>query len=137
MPTENGIDTWMVFEVLAGGKETAEESLEKHVESIKNLESVEVSEADFEGVEEVENPHPSLDKGYSQICELECNVEDFPTLINLVMNYGPTIIEIHGPDKIELDLREAQDSLNLVSEMMQKFLQAGAGGMMISRSSEE
>lgn len=137
MGVENGIETWMVFEVLAGGEETAEESLSDHIESIRELDGVEITEEDFEDVEEVEDPHPSLDKGYSQICEVECTVESFPQLIKLVMNYGPTMIEINGPESIELGLREAQDSLNLVSEMMQKFLKAGAGGMMISNENEE
>lgn len=127
------IETWMVFEVLAKQEDAAVDSLEQHVEKIRDEEGVTVTSAEFEEVEEVENPHPSIDVGYSQIVEVEAEAEDFPTLIQIVMNFGPTMIEVKGPDELTMDLAETQESLNLVAEMMQKFLQSGAGGMMISR----
>ncbi|MDY6770985.1 MAG: hypothetical protein SV186_03450 [Candidatus Nanohaloarchaea archaeon] len=133
----DGIDTWMIFEVLAKQEDAAVESLRDHVDKMKEMETVEITSEDFEDVEKVEDPHPALDKGYSQVCEVEATVDDFPTLVELVMNYGPTMIEVQGPEEITLDLGEAQDALNLVAEMMQKFLQSGAGGMMISRDSEQ
>lgn len=127
------IETWMVFEVLAKKEDAAVDSLKQHVQKIRDEEGVNVTSAEFEEVEEVENPHPSIDVGYSQIVEVEAEADDFPTLIQIVMNFGPTMIEVKGPDEITLDLAETQESLNLVAEMMQKFLQSGAGGMMISR----
>ncbi len=126
------IDTWMIFEVLAAKKDTAEESLKEHVEKIENEEGVEEIEKDFDEVKEVENPHPKLEKGFSQVLEMRCKVKNFSELVKIVLNYGPTMIEIEGPEKIEMNMREMQDSLNLVAEMMHKFLKAGAGGMMIS-----
>lgn len=126
------IDVWMIFEVLAAEEKVTESSLESHVEKLGNEEGVEITETDFDDVKEVENPHPSLDKGYSQVCEVRCSADDFGTLVKIVLNFGPTMIEVEGPDKIEMNLSEMQDSLNLVAEMMHKFLQAGAGGMMIS-----
>lgn len=131
------IQTWMIFEVLAKTEDAAVESLRDHIDKLDSMEAVELTKEDFEDVEEVEDPHPSLDTGYSQVCEIECDVEDFATLIEIIMNYGPTMIEVRGPEEIRLDLGEAQDALNLVAEMMQKFLQSGAGGMMISRDSQQ
>ena len=126
------IDVWMIFEVLAAEEEVAGNSLEQHVEKLGNQKGVEVEETDFDDVKEVENPHPSLQKGYSQVCEVRCSVESFSELVKIVLNFGPTMIEVEGPDKIEMNLSEMQNSLNLVAEMMHKFLKAGAGGMMIS-----
>ncbi len=134
---EDGIEAWMVFEVLAGDEDTAVQSLEEHVEKLGSLDTVEVTETDFDEVQETDNPHPALQKGYSQVCEVRCRVDDFASLIKLVLNYGPTMIEVEGPEGIELDLQEMQESLNLVAEMMHKFLKAGAGGMMISGAEEE
>lgn len=137
MTDDTGIQTWMVFEVLAGQRDTAEESLADHIEKLDDLETVTVESTDFDDIKEVDDPHPSLETGYSQVCEVECTVDEFSSLIEIVMNYGPTMIDVLGPDEITLDLPQAQESLNLVAEMMQKFLQAGAGGMMISRPEEE
>ncbi|MCJ7450273.1 MAG: hypothetical protein MUP58_00875 [Candidatus Nanohaloarchaeota archaeon QJJ-9] len=132
MSFENGIDTWMVFEVLAKEEEAASDSLESHVEGLGALESVEIDDKDFDEVKEVENPHPSIEKGFSQVCEVRCSIDSFPSLIEIVMNYGPTMIEVEGPDKLELDLSETQEAANLVAEMMQKFMNAGIGGMMVA-----
>ncbi len=126
------INVWMIFEVLASNKDTAESSLKKHVEKIRNEKNVEITEESFDEVKEVEEPHPSLDKGFSQVCEVRCDVKTFSELVKLVLNYGPTMIEVESPEKIEMKMSELQDSLNLVTEMMHKFLKAGAGGMMIS-----
>ncbi len=126
------IDTWMIFEVLASRKGVAEKSLKEHVEKIEKEKSVDSLEKEFDEIKEVEDPHPSIKKGFSQICEIRCKVESFSELVKIVLNYGPTMIEIEGPEKIEMDMGEMQDSLNLVAEMMHKFLKAGAGGMMIS-----
>jgi len=136
MSVENAIETWMIFEVLAAEEDAAVESLEDHVNQLASMDTIEITSKEFDSVEEVDDPHPSLDTGYSQVCEIEADVDGFPNLIKIVMNYGPTLIEINGPESIELDLNEMQDSLNLVAEMMQKFLKSGAGGMMISRPEE-
>lgn len=137
MTDSTGIQTWMVFEVLAGQRDTAEESLASHIEKLEELDAVSIDSKDFDELKEVDDPHPSLETGYSQVCEVECTVDEFSSLIEIVMNYGPTMIDILGPDEITLDLTEAQESMNLVAEMMQKFLQAGAGGMMISSPEDQ
>lgn len=137
MSDTTDIQTWMVFEVLAGQRDTAEESLQSHVEKLGDRDDLTIESADFDDIKEVDNPHEALDTGYSQVCEVECTVDTFSALIEIVMNYGPTMIDILGPDEITLDLTEAQESMNLVAEMMQKFLQAGAGGMMISRPEDQ
>ncbi|MDY6778871.1 MAG: hypothetical protein SVU32_09470 [Candidatus Nanohaloarchaea archaeon] len=136
MPVEEPIDLWMVFEVVAAQEDAAVESLENHVEKLGSLDQVDITSKEFDDVKAVENPHPSIDEGYSLVSEVECTVDSFPALVEIVMNYGPTMIEVKGPDRIELELGEAQDALNMVAEMMHKFQQAGVGGMMISRDGE-
>jgi hypothetical protein len=137
MTVTDGIEAWMVFEALGGQRDTTVNALEDHVGKLETMDSVEITEKTFDDVEEVEDPHPALDTGFSQVCEVRCRVTTFSKLIEIVLNYGPSMIEIEGPENIELDLNEARESLNLVAEMMQKFLQSGAGGMMISDPDEE
>ena len=127
------IDVWMVFQVVAATKDAAEDSLNQHVEKIGNESCVSEFEPEMDAVEEVENPHEALDKGYSKVCEIEMTVSSFSELIELVINYGPTSVDVLGPDEITMDLGEVRNSMNAVAQMMHQFLQAGAGGMMISR----
>lgn len=121
----------MIFEVLASDKKTTVESLKEHVEKFKSEKVVDVYEEDFDDPKEVDNPHPDLDQGYSQVCETKFKVDDYPSLIQLIVTYGPSMVEIEEPRKVELSLKEAQDALNVVAETMYKFLQAGAGGILL------
>lgn len=126
------LKVWMIFEVLATDKDTAENSLNEHVERLGGLNGVEILETDFDDTQEVEKPHPEVDKGYSKVCEIEAEIETLELLVEVILNFGPTMIEVLEPDRIELEMDELQDALNSVASMMQKYLQSGVGGVIIS-----
>ena len=129
------IKTWMIFEVQAADKAVCESALKKHVKGMSSLDSVEVFEESFANVDEIDVPDGLKQRGvkalFTQVSEVTVMVKDFEALVNIVINYAPTAIEIMGPDKIVLTMRDAQNSLASVSDMMHRFARAGIGGMLI------
>lgn len=126
----------MIFEVMAISKEVTEKSLRNHIAKLEE-EDVVILKKEFDEIHEIEKPFPNIEKAYSQIVEVELEVKNFNQAIDIVLNYGPTMVEILGPDKINLTLKDAQDSLNAVAGMMHKFLEAGVGGVVIVNPDRE
>ena len=135
--SDQSLKVWMIFEVMATERDTAESSLKEHVNKLDTIEGVELLESEYDDINEVEQPRPDVEKGYTQVCETEFEIRDLNLLIQVVLNYGPTMVEIMEPDKLELDQGELQDTVNLVAEMMQKYLHSGMGGVVISSGSDE
>ncbi len=131
------LDVWMVFEAVAPDRASLEDALEDHVEMLESENGIEISEKETDEISEMENPHPGLDKGFSSLTEIRAEVEDFARLMELVINYGPTYVQLEGPDSYELGLREGQEALQNVANTMHQYAQKGAGGVLISRASEE
>jgi len=128
---------WMVFEALSPNKEDVVESLKDHIEMLEEEEKIEVIETEFDEVEEMENPHPGLEKGYTQVVETRIKVESFDKAVQVAISYGPTYIQLEEPDRIEIDLKEGQNALQEVVNTMHQYAQSGAGGVMISRASSD
>lgn len=126
----------MVFHVVAATEDAATESLDDHLEKLESERAVSAFDADLDDAEEVDNPHPSLETGYSRVAEVELTVDGFADLVELVINYGPTSVDIQAPDTVEMDIGEVRDAMNSVAQLMHQFLQSGAGGMMVSRPNE-
>lgn len=131
------VEVWMVFEAVGAEKDGVVKSLEDHVESIENEEGIEITEIEKDEATEIENPHEALEKGYSQVIEMRADFENFQKVIETVINYGPTYVQMEGPDNYELDLKESQDTLQSVANTMHQYAQMGAGGVLISKSSQE
>jgi hypothetical protein len=128
---EGWIQTVMMIEVLASTEEAAKSSLEKHVASLEKEKKTLVGRKDFKGIRKIDNPLPNVEVGYSNIVELEVLAENLETLVYLAMNYAPSSIEILRPEKIELDMGEAQGILVSVADMLHKFARQGLGGVVI------
>ncbi|WEL19264.1 hypothetical protein [Candidatus Nanohalococcus occultus] len=131
------IKLWMVFEAVAPNKQGVENSLQDHIEMLSGDDGVQIKEKTFDEISEMENPHPGLEKGFSQVCEIRTEIDDFSKVIQTVINYGPTYVQIEGPDEINMDLKDAQESLQQVVDTMHQYANSGAGGMLISRASDE
>lgn len=130
---KNGwIRVGMMIEALAISKETAESALKKHMEKMGKEKDIIIYKKDFRGAKEVDTPLPHIEKGYSQVVDVELAAENFDKLVYLVMNYGPSAIEILEPKNIVMDLGEAQGVLNSLASMIHTFAAMGAGGMLVS-----
>lgn len=132
-----GVKLWMVFEAVAPNKEAVEGALEEHLKTLESEDQVEITEKETEEVSKVKDPHPDLDEGYSQISEVKLDVETFAKSINLVLNYGPTYVQVEGPDKYEMDLKEGQEALQKVANTMQQYAHQGIGGILVSKSMDD
>ncbi|MFB6158413.1 MAG: hypothetical protein ABEJ95_01995 [Candidatus Nanohalobium sp.] len=131
------LELWMVFEAVAATEEGAEESLSDHLEKLESEEDVEITESNVDETNRVDDPHPDLDEGFSKVAECRLEVEGFDKAISLTFNYGPTYVQVEGPEKYEMDLKEGQESLQNVANMIHKYAQMGLGGVLVSKPSEE
>jgi hypothetical protein len=122
----------MMIEAMAISKETAESALKKHVEKMEKERGILLSKKDFRGAEEVKKPLPNIEKGYSQVVDIEMLAESFDKLVFITLNYGPSAIEILEPNKITLDFGEAQGILNSLAAIMHTFAAMRGGGVLVS-----
>ena len=122
----------MIIEVLASSEEAAKKSLEDHVSKMEKEKNVMIINRSYNDVKKVDKPHPTLEVGYSYIVELETIMKNLEMLIYVSMTYAPSSIEIIEPDKLNIDIGEAQAILNSVAEMIHKFAAVGIGGVIIN-----
>ncbi len=131
------IQAAMMFEVLAAKEEVAKEALQNHIGKMEKSEFLGMIKKDFSEAEKVEKPIKGIETGFSQICETEFLVKNFDSLAHLVLEFGPASVEILKPEKYQLSVREAQNVLNIVAEMMHRFAAVGLGGIVIARGGRE
>lgn len=131
-----GIELWMVFEAIAADKQGLEETMDDHVEKLESEKDIEILEVDRDEVSEVENPHPKIEKGFSTVVEIRAEVDTFSKAVSITLNYGPTYIQIEGPEKFEIDMKDAQESLQSVANTMHQYAQQGVGGVVVSKTSD-
>ena len=126
------IEAWFAIEALAVDKETTVAALKNHAEKLSNAKDTLVYETKFSEATRVENPLPNVKEGYSQVVEVKLFVKNIYAMINVVVLYGPSSIEILGPAKKEAKLDELQSLCNLLSGLLHQFAAQGAGGIVIS-----
>lgn len=131
------VTVWMVFEAVGPNEEGVEESMKDHVESLSQDKGVEVIEKDEEEIEHMEDPHPTLDEGYSKVAEIRAEFDSFSRALETVINYGPTYVQFEGPDSFQMNLKDAQESLQTVANTMHEYAQKGAGGVVVSRQTDK
>lgn len=128
---EGWIRCWFAIEAMGVREDVVKPSLEKHIEKLKQIPVAYVYKTEFGDVEKVENPPKNLKEAFSQVVDVELFVKDVFSLMNVVMRFGPSAIEIMGPEKREMSLDEIQNTANLVAGMMHKFAAVGAGGILM------
>ena len=112
----------------------------------KGLEGVEVDETaislvdgergvlSYRGVnidELVEKPFKNVDIAYSYIVEVEFVAQSFERLVWAVMTFCPSSIEILEPENMKLDMGDAQNVLNSISDIIHRFAAMGIGGIVV------
>jgi len=91
-----------------------------------------VFEAQFSETTKVDNPMKGVAEAYSQIVNVKLFVKNLLSLMNIVMVYGPSSIEIMGPDSKKVDMSEMQNIVNNVAGIVHQFAAAGVGGIVIT-----
>jgi hypothetical protein len=131
------IKLWMVFEAVGANKESVDESMKNHIENMDSNEGIEIVKKEEDETVEMKNPHESLEKGFSKVIELEVEFKDFTTALETVVNYGPTYVQFLEPENFEMGMKEAQESLQTVADTMHQYAQMGAGGVVVSKETDE
>ena len=117
------VKLWMVFEAVAATEDAVEGSLEDHLEKLDNEPEAEIIES-------------NIDEGFSQVAETVVEASSFEEAVALTVNYGPTYIQMEEPDVYDLSLKEGQEALQNVADIMRRYAEMGAGGMLISKTEE-
>lgn len=133
----SGIELWMVFEAVGPTRDDVEDSLDDHLEKMRSEDELEITEANIEEIDKVENPHPGLEEGFSQVAEVRADAESFTKAVQTVINYGPTYVQIEGPDNFNMELPDMQDSLQEVANTVHQYAQMGLGGVLVSKPEEQ
>jgi hypothetical protein len=121
----------MIIEVLAVTREAAESALKKHVDKMHDEDDTMVINEEFHEAREEKNPLPNVETAWSHIVDVDVLTLNFDQLVRLVVSYAPSSIEILSPEKLSMDMGEAQGILNSLSELIHKFAAAGLGGVMV------
>jgi len=129
------INAWFIFDSQVVDKKVLKEVLEKMMKQFAKEEGLKIVTKNLSKAKKTEAvpqlKEQGVDNVFSMMAEAEIVVKDFSTLVRLVMTYGPTALEVLAPDEITIDMRDAQNSLVAVSEMMHKFALAVQGGVKI------
>lgn len=129
---EKWFDVWFNIEVLGVNEDVVTSSLKKHVEKMSRVKDVFVYEKEFKPAEKVKNPLKNIEEAYSQVVSVKFFVKRLSTLLNVVLTYGPSSIEILGPDRKDIEIGEVQDIANVLAGLVHQFAAAGAGGIVIT-----
>lgn len=133
---EGWLRLWMAFEALGAKEDKTKEALEELIGKLDKDARIKLYKKEFTKPEFVQNPHPIIKEGYSITCEAEMVINNFDNAVHIIMEYGPSAVEILEPNKLNLGIGEAQSILNLISEMMHRFAAAGIGGIVIAGKKE-
>lgn len=129
---EKWLEVSFSIEALAVSKDVVEEALKKHVDHMSGLKGIYVYDTVFHEAVHVKKPMKGIEEAYSQVARVKFFAKNFSLLIDVVMAYGPSSVEILGPSRHELGLSEAQEILNNIAGVVHQFAAAGAGGIVIA-----
>lgn len=137
---KNGwLKAWFAIEVIAIRKDLAIDSIKKHIERMCKAKHILIVDVVYsEPIESKDIPAKIKDKlendakAYSVTAEVTFFCKSLSTLLELVMMYGPSAIEVLEPKAIVVNVDEAQNIANVISGMLHQFAAAGVGGMVIS-----
>lgn len=96
----------MIIEALSMGKEALEKQLGLLEEKLKREKIKIIKMKTAEAQQQGEN--------YTSYIELECYTTDFSDLMTIIINYGPSSVELLEPKEVKLNLTQAQNTLNEV-----------------------
>jgi hypothetical protein len=125
------IKTWMMIEALAVSPETVNKALNTHIERMEKEDKFMIIKKDFKETKKTDSPFEDVKEAHSGVVEIEVLTENFDKLFYMVINYGPSAVEILAPEKITLDMGELQGMLNSMADIIHRFA-ARMGGMTIN-----
>ncbi len=132
-----GLRLWLVFEAIGNQEKGVEDALDQLISNLKEEKGITVTSEEYDELKKVENPHPNIEEGYSKIAELNVECNTFTKAVKTVVNYGPTYVQIEGPDDFNLELKDSQEALQEVANTVQQYARMGVGGVLVSKTNQE
>lgn len=120
------------IEALGMTKDVVEASLRHHIDKLDHVKNVRVTETKFQETLEVDKPLKNIEKAFSQIVTVKFFAKNLHTLMHVVTLYGPSAIEILGPQSKDIEMGEIQDIANSLASLVHQFAAAGAGGIVMT-----
>ncbi len=126
---------WMAFDIQATDPEFLDQVMEKFRKRLLTEDGLKVVSEELLDTEEVETTEyykqQGIERAYSKVLEAELLFESLEKLVEIVLNYTPTTLEVIEPQKIEIDAGDLQHALVAVSDMIQRVYAAGRGGVVV------
>ncbi len=129
---EGWYEAVFLIEALGVKEEALTKTLKDHVEKFSKTPDTIVYETKYSDVQKVENPFKGVDVGYSQFVEVKFITKTLFLLLNAVILYGPSSVEILGPKNREIKIDEVQNIVNILAGVLHQFAAAGMGGIVIT-----
>jgi hypothetical protein len=129
---EKWFEVQFTIEALAVDKEFVEKALRTHVEKMSKIRTLFVYDTKYLETLKVQKPMDNIEEAFSQVVKVKFFAKDLLTLFNVVMVYGPSSIEILGPDRHEIKISEVQGISNTLAGVVHQFAAAGVGGIVIT-----
>ncbi len=126
------IDVWFAIEALAVREDVLKEAMKTHIEKISKQKNVIVYETKYHDIKKVQNPLKNVKEAYSQYVEVSLLVKDVHTLMTLIINYGPSSVEVKSPESKEMKINEIQSLANYLATLIHQFASAGVGGIVMT-----
>lgn len=129
---EGWYDAIFMIEALGASEEILTQTLKDHIDKLSRTPDTVVYETNYSEIQKVEKPIQNLDVGYSQFVEVKLLAKTLFMLLNAVMLYGPSSVEVLSPNSREIKIDEVQNTVNILAGVLHQFAASGMGGIIIT-----
>ena len=129
---EGWYEAVFLIEALGAREEALTQMLKEHVDKLGKTPDTIVYETNFSDVQKVEKPFKGVETAFSQFVEVKLLTKTLFMLLNAVLLYGPSSVEILGPKNKEIKIDEVQNIVNILAGVLHQFAAAGLGGIVIT-----
>jgi len=127
---------WVAFEALAVDQESVGAALSVLVSRMVADERMKVYQHTVGPSERVENPMKGIAEGWSQTAEVEFVIKNFDDLVHIIMEYGPSAIELRAPSSVKLECNIVNSALNGIADTMLRIATMQYGGKLLLRDNK-
>ena len=121
----------MSFEVVAKTPDIAEKAIHSHIEKLNSISEAKILSSEFKEPMKIRF-NDKIPEAYSVVAHCTIDIPSLYDLINIILVYGPSAVEVVEPGNINVDIGEMQNIANMISSVMHKYAAAGIGGIVIS-----
>ena len=113
------IQARFIVEAQGKPKSFVENTLKKHIETMKGVKDLEIYDEHWEPTEE-------MDGIFSALVDVGIKVPDFETFIAALIGVAPSAVIVEEPEKLEIKLSELQTAVNDIVALYHAFAQKNA-----------